>query len=174
MSCRRRPEAGARALPESPRRRGRGALLIAALLMISVAPARSQDDKLLVQGLFDAEVWKTDPGSRLLSKNEGDTAPAGRLRLWTVGQVLPGLQGFVVARGEDGSGSYEGVRQGRLEQAALRYTFRAPLRLVLEAGKIVTPLGNFPRRRMSTSNPLIGAPDSYDVSYPPGVQAGGQ
>ena len=174
MSCRPRPEERATERSESRRRRGRGALLIAALLMFYAAPARSQDDKVLVQGLFDAEVWKTDSGSRLLSKNDGDTAPAGRLRLWAVGEFLPGLQGFVVARGEDGSGSYEGERQGRIEQAALRYTFRAPLRLVLEAGRIVTPLGNFPRRRLSTTNPLIGSPDSYDVSYPLGVQAGGQ
>jgi len=174
MSCRPRPEERATERSESRRRRGRGALLIAALLMFHAAPARSQDDKVLVQGLFDTEVWKTDSGSRLLSKNDGDTAPAGRLRLWAVGEFLPGLQGFVVARGEDGSGSYEGERQGRIEQAALRYTFRAPLRLVLEAGRIVTPLGNFPRRRLSTTNPLIGSPDSYDVSYPLGVQAGGQ
>src|SRR5436309_13678593 len=174
MSCRPRPEERATERSESRRRRGRGALLIAALLMFHAAPARSQDDKVLVQGLFDAEVWKTDSGSRLLSKNDGDTAPAGRLRLWAVGEFLPGLQGFVVARGEDGSGSYEGRRQGVLEQAALRYTFSPPLRLVLEAGKIVTPIGNFPRRRLSSSNPLIGMPDSYDVSYPLGFQVSGQ
>jgi len=174
MNCRRRPEDR---VPERAvsRRRGRAcsALLISALALLHTAPVRSQD-KVLVQGLFDAEVWKTDSGSRLLSKNDGDAAPAGRLRLWAVGEFSHGLQGFVVARGEDGSGSYEGVRQGRIEQAALRYTFRAPLRLVLEAGKIVSPLGNFPRRRLSTTNPLIGAPDSYDVSYPLGVQVGGQ
>ena len=50
MSCRRRPEERATPRPESRRRRGRGALLIAALLMFSTVPARSEDDKLLVQG----------------------------------------------------------------------------------------------------------------------------
>jgi len=175
MSCRRRPERDARPGAHERRSgRARGAFLLAAWALMQAAPARSQDDKVLVQGLFDAEVWKTDSGSKLLSKNDGDTAPAGRLRLWAVGEFLPGLQAFAVVRGEDGSGSYEGRRQGVLEQAALRYTFSPPLRLVLEAGKIVTPIGNFPRRRLSTSNPLIGMPDSYDVSYPLGFQVSGQ
>src|SRR2546428_9393523 len=156
MSCRRRPEECVTRRPDSRRRRGRGALLIAALLMFRTVPARSEDDKLLVQGLFDAEVWKTDSGSRLLSKNDGDTAPAGRLRLWAVGEFREGLPGLVLAEGEDGSGSYEGQRQGRIEQAALRYTFRAPLRLVLEAGRVLRPLREFPRRPPSTTKPPNG------------------
>ncbi len=173
MSCRRRREPDRR---PTAARRGRAlrAILFAACGLLHAALAHAQDDKALVQGLFDAEVWKTDAGSKLLSKNDGDTAPAGRLRLWAVGEFLPGLQAFAVVRGEDGSGSYEGRRQGTLEQAALRYTFSAPLRLVLEAGKIVTPIGNFPRRLLSSINPLIGMPDSYDVSYPLGFQASGQ
>lgn len=162
------------ARPASRYGRARRALMVVVWALLRAAPARSQDDKVLVQGLLDAEVWKTDSSSLLLSKNDGNTAPAGRLRIWAVGEFVPGLQAFVVARGEDGSGSYEGERQGMIEQAALRYTFRAPLRLILEAGKIVTPLGNFPRRRLSTTNPLIGSPDGYDVAYPIGLQVGGQ
>ncbi len=176
MSCNGRPEllrvrprAGLLALP---RRLLRG-LLAAACLLIHTAPARSEE-RVLLKGLFEAEVWKTDDASRLLSKNDGSTAPAGRLRLWAAGEFRPRLQGFAVGRVEDGRGSYQGVGESDLEQAVVRYTFEAPRRLVLEAGKILAPVGNFTRRYLSSVNPLIGSPDSYDVNYPYGIQVTGQ
>jgi len=161
VSCRTRPEARL------------GGLLAAALLLMHTAPARAED-KVLVQGLFEAEVWKTDEASLLLSKNEGDTAPAGRLRLWAVGEFLPRLQGFAVGRLEEGKGSYEEYGESVLEQAVVRYTFAAPHRLVIEGGKIISPVGNFSRRYLSSTNPLIGSPDSYSVAYPYGIQVSGQ
>jgi hypothetical protein len=155
------------------RRRAIGALLALACLLIHSAPARSED-KVLIQGLFEAEVWKTDDASRLLSRNEGETAPAGRLRLWAVGEFLPRLQGFAVGRVEEGRGSYEDAGESVLDLAVVRYTFEAPRRLVIEGGKIVSPVGNFSRRYLSSTNPLIGSPDSYSVSYPYGIQVSGQ
>lgn len=169
MSCRPRPEGRWADI----RRRAIGGLLAAACLLIPATPARCED-KILVQGLFDAEVWKTDDASLLLSRNEGDTAPAGRLRLWAVGEFLPRLQGFAVGRVEEGKGSYEEYGESVLEQAVVRYTFAAPHRLVIEGGRIISPVGNFSRRYLSTTNPLIGSPDSYSVSYPYGIQVSGQ
>lgn len=162
MSCSRRPDG-----------RALGGLLAAACLLLLPAPARCED-RVLLQGLFEAEVWKTDDASRLLSKNEGATAPAGRLRLWAAGEFLPRLQGFAVGRVEDGRGSFEGVGESVLEQAVVRYTFEAPRRLILEGGKILSPVGNFSRRHLSSTNPLIGFPDSYSVAYPYGIQVSGQ
>lgn len=176
MSCRQRPE-GQRAR-RRPRRAGTGrgalrGLLAAACLLMRISPARCED-KVLLQGLFEAEVWKTDDASRLLSKNGGATAPAGRLRLWAVGEFRPRLQGFAVGRVEEGRGSNEAAGESVLDLAVLRYTFEAPRRLVIEGGRILTPIGNFSRRYLSSTNPLIGYPDSYDVSYPYGVQVSGQ
>jgi len=176
VSCKRRPEnrwVGPRARRPALPRQALPGLLAAACLLIHAAPARSED-RILLQGLFEAEVWKTDDASRLLSKNEGSTAPAGRLRLWAAGEFRPRLQGFIIGRVEDGRGSYEEAGETALEQAALRYTFEAPRRLVLEGGKILTPIGNFSRRYLSSTNPLIGSPDSYDVNYPYGIQVSGQ
>ena len=176
MSCRTLPEgrrSGARPRWLRIRRRAIGALLALACLLIHSAPARSED-KVLIQGLFEAEVWKTDDASRLLSRNEGETAPAGRLRLWAVGEFLPRLQGFAVGRVEEGRGSYEDAGESVLDLAVVRYTFEAPRRLVIEGGKILSPVGNFSRRYLSSTNPLIGSPDSYSVSYPYGIQVSGQ
>ena len=168
MSCRRRPEAGAR----------RGARLLAALpaALIALAAgalpgaARAADERFLVGGLLDAEYWQTDDASLLLSRNGGGGAPAGRLRLWAAADFAEGLQGFALGRTESGRGSEEGETEVELEQAFLRYTFRAPLRLRLEAGVLPVPIGDFARRYMSNVNPLIGSPDGYSVSYPAGVQ----
>jgi hypothetical protein len=125
-----------------------------------------------VGGLLDAEVWKTDDGSLLLSRNEGEAAPAGRLRLWGAADFAVGLQGFLQGRVEGGTGSQEGRTVATIEQAFVRYTFRAaPLRL--EAGKLPVPIGNFSRRYLSSVNPLVGAPDGYSVAYPAGIQATG-
>jgi hypothetical protein len=140
-------------------------------LVVSPSPC---DERVLVGGLLDAEVWKTDDGSRLLSRNDGETAPAARLRLWAASEFLPRLQGFVLGEVGGGSGSDEEETDTELEQAYVRYTFRPPLCLMVEAGQIVTPIGNFSRRYLSSVNPLIGSPDSYSLSYPVGFQMSGQ
>jgi len=176
VSCRTRPDSR-RATPHARRtaslRLALGGILAAAGLLVQAAPARAED-KVLVQGLFEAELWNTDEASLLLSKNEGETAPGGRLRLWAIGEFRPRLQGFAVGRLEEGKGSYEEDGESVLEQAVVRYTFAAPRRLVIEGGKILSPVGNFSRRYLSSTNPLIGSPDSYSVAYPYGIQVSGQ
>jgi hypothetical protein len=138
----------------------------------AVRPAIAAE-RVLVGGLLDAEVWETDDGSLLLSRNGGDTAPAGRLRLWAAADLAAGLQGFLLGRAEGGTGSREGRTEAEIEQALVRYAFRtAPLRL--EAGILPVPIGNFSRRYLSNLNPLIGSPDGYSVLYPAGAQATGR
>ncbi len=146
--------------------------MAAALVGGPASPARAQE-KFVLGGVLDAEVWKTDPGSELLSKNGGDPATEGRLRLWMAGEFHPRLQAFVIGEVEGGKASEQGT-ETELEQAFLRCWFEAPSRPVLEAGKIPMPVGNFARRYLSSVNPLIGAPLGYDISYPLGLQVSGK
>jgi hypothetical protein len=141
------------------------------VLAVSPAPC---DEHVLVGGLFDAEFWKTDGGSRLLSRNDGDAAPGGRLRLWAASEFRPRLQGFVRGEAYGGRADTEYRAETELEQAFVRYTFAEPRRLVIEAGRLVSPIGNFSRRYLSSVNPLVGSPDGYSLEYPLGLQATGQ
>jgi hypothetical protein len=131
------------------------------------------EERLRIQGLSDAEVWNTDPDFSRLTRNEGETAPLGRLRLWAIGDFMKGLQGFVLGEVEGGSGTDDGEKDTELRQAYLRYSFSAPKRLILQAGKLTLPYGNFSRRYFSNANPLIGNPLNYEISYPLGIQLSG-
>jgi hypothetical protein len=127
-------------------------------------------DHLAFKGLQDVEFYETDNNSRLLSKNEGDAAGAGRLRLWAAADFTHGFQTMFVGRAEGGS---DAETQADLEQAFVRFT--APsAHLMVDAGRIVYPVGNFSKRYLSTVNPLVGSPDSYDVSYPEGLVVTGK
>jgi len=176
MGCRTRPEAG-----RPPRRTlaaiaaragGIGALLVTCAL-VGAAPAVAEEHVLL-GGIFDAEYWRTDDGSRLLSRNGGDAAPGGRLRLWAATEFRPRFQAFALGEVADGRANVEYGTETELEQAYLRYTFQDPKRLVIEAGRLVAPIGNYARRYLSNVNPLIGAPDGYSLDYPLGAQVTGR
>src|SRR2546428_4211326 len=161
MDFRPRPEPpGAR---PAPRARGpwRGLRTLVGLwalgfALLFVSPARC-DERVLVGGLLDAEFWKTDDGSRLLSRNEGEAAPAARLRLWAASEFLPRLQGFVLEEVQSGRARDTGGTPQELEQAYLRSSFPAPLRLIGEAGPLVSPPGDLSRRHLSRLNPPLRA-----------------
>jgi hypothetical protein len=158
----------------TPRERPmRGILVLAGALLAAVPPAFC-DEHVLVGGLLDAEIWKTDGGSRLLSRNADETAPGGRLHLWAAGEFMPRLQGFVQGEAAGGKANSEYGTETQLEQAFVRYTFQQPVHLVVEAGQLVSPVGNFSRRYLSNVNPLIGSPDGYSLGYPLGAQATGR
>jgi len=154
------------------RRRLSSSALLLTIFLLAWGPSPAEE-RVLVQGLTDAEIWYTDPQSTSLSRNEGETASAARLRLWAIGEFRPNLQGFVLGALEGGSGTETGETDTRLEQAYLRYSFEAPKRLVLQAGKLSLPYGNFSRRYFSSQNPLIGTPLNYEISYPLGIQISG-
>jgi hypothetical protein len=147
-----------------------GPLLLAGVLVSSAVVAQ---DWYLVQGLLDAELYDTDTDSPVLTRNDGDLAALGRLQLWTALQLSPTLQlyaqGKIEADNFDGAGEVD----SDLEQIALRYTRLSAPWLMIEAGKVVSPLAAYSERRLSTQNPLIGQPYLYTTGYPWGAKIAG-
>jgi hypothetical protein len=131
-------------------------------------------DSIVVRGLQDLEVYKTDAESPLLTRNEGETAGFGRLQLFAGAEFAPGFQGVVLYEVEGGRADDEDGIQAGIEQAFLRYMAPGSIHLMVDAGRIVVPIGNFSQRYQSNVNPLIGSPTSYDVSYPEGIVVTGK
>lgn len=130
-------------------------------------------ERVLVQGLADLEGWSTGNDAEPIDKNEGDPAGLWRTRLWSAAQVTDRVQGFAQIWWEGGRAAEDGETEVDLQQAWLRWSFAAPRRLVVQAGRIVQPVGGFSARYLSNRNPLIGAPLNYQVSYPLGAQVAG-
>lgn len=167
---------------KSPRRHSRntteparfllaGILVLAAGLVGTLAsPVACARDWYLVEGILDAEVYDTDTGSPVLARNDGDLAVLGRLQLWTAFQLSPTLQFYARSEFEadnfDGSGDVD----SDLEQVALRYTRLSAPWLMIEAGKILSPMAAYTERQLSTQNPLIGQPYLYTAAYPWGAK----
>lgn len=143
-------------------------LLAVAALASMPAMAHAQGGVLL-QGVADVELWKTDAGSALLARNEGRAAMLGRLHLWGAWEPVAGLA--LYAMGEVEGGPAEGHTELELDQAGVRWTRSRAL--VADAGILTSPVGTFGNRRLSNRNPLIGAPDGYPVTYPLGAQLSG-
>jgi hypothetical protein len=123
-----------------------------------------------VEALADLETWKTDSGSILLARNHGRVAPQGRVHAWIVLSPTRNLE--LVSIGEMVAGYVEDERT-EIELEMMEGRFTIGRGLVLEAGKIVSPIGKFGIRRFSNVNPLIGEPDLYPTQYPLGVVASG-
>lgn len=149
----------------------RRAFALAGLLFLAARSAAAQD-WLILGGVGDVEVWATDSGSRLLTRNDGRPGILGRLQVW--GGIAPTPIVQLVALGYLEAGP---ARRGRgtaleLEGVVLRV---APSRfLVIEGGKILSPVGAFGPRRLSLVNPLIDRPDTYPPTYPWGAQVSGE
>ena len=152
----------------------RPALLPAVLLGASLVAAPrhgAAQPSVLVQGVADAELWKTDSSSVLLTRNGGRAGTLERVHLWGAAELGHGIVLYAAGTAETG--------RARLEQGTEWYTDLAGIRyspseaLVVDAGKMTQPLGAFASRRYSIRNPLIGVPDGYPVQYPLGVQVSG-
>jgi len=149
------------------------AILGLSLVLAASDPARAEiGDKVYLQGLTDAELWETGAQTDL-SRNGGDPAGLGRLRRWAVGGFTDQIQGFAMGSLEGGKATYDQQTDTTLEQAYLRFSFAAPKRMVIQAGKMTLPVGNFSRRYLSSQNPLIGTPANYRVAYPVGLELTG-
>lgn len=142
-----------------------------ALLLSGAAPAHGQD-WLLVSGIADGEGWATDSVSRLLSRNGGDFATLGRFQLFAGAAVRPNLQLIFMGEVEGGNATDE-ADELDIGYDLLELRYIPSLLAVIDAGKFPNPVGAFANRRLSTTNPLIGSPDGYAVSYPWGVQISG-
>jgi hypothetical protein len=157
-----------------------GVLAFAAACAV-VAPAAAADagssqERWLLQGLADMQYFDTDSGSRLLSVNGGKATGIATLRLWAAGDLGGGVQAFALGSAinqpdyESGEGR---ATDTELEQGYLRYTTPGKARLMIEAGRIVTPVGDFSPRYLPSSNPLVGQPSDYSVAYPEGLKVQG-
>ena len=145
--------------------------LALALLLSGAVPARAQD-WLVLKAIADGEAWATDSASGLLSRNAGHFATLGRVQLFAAAAVLPTLH--VIFMGEVEGGDATDVADQlafAYDLLVLRY-IPSPL-AVIDVGKFPSPVGAFANRRLSTTNPLIGAPDGYAVTYPWGVEVSG-
>jgi hypothetical protein len=147
--------------------------LAAALLLGTPAGPAGAADRPIVQGLLDTELWKTDSGSEFPGRNDGGAAGAGHLRLWAAGEPAPRLQLYVRALVSGGAASDEVTTGPEIELAFARVTLPEKVRLVIEAGRIQTPVGDFAPRYLSSANPLIGAPAGVGVTEVHGLKASG-
>jgi hypothetical protein len=146
---------------------------IAVLMMAAAQIARAQGGFVL-QGVADVESWKTDTLSTALRRNEGRLALLHRVHLWSAVEPVRGVYFFASGLLEGGSAKqFGGMRTTTvLDQGGVRIA-RTPA-IVVNAGRMVHPVGAFGARILSTRNPLIGTPDAYIPVYPVGVMASGE
>jgi hypothetical protein len=149
------------------------AVLLGAALVASAPRQAAAQGSVLVQGVADAELWMTDSGSVLLTRNHGRPGALGRVRLWGAAELGSRVVVYAAGAGEAGSARSEpeSGAEWYTELAGVRYTQSEAL--VIDAGKMPHPVGAFASRRYSTRNPLIGTPDGYAVEYPLGLQLSG-
>ncbi len=148
------------------------AAALALLAIVSPVTLIAQDG-LLLQGVADGELWSTSKTSNLLTRNNGQVAPLGRLQVWGAYQLFRDLVAYGQLHVEGGSASSD-TADGHVysEQFGLRYG-PSP-KLVIDAGRLAPVVGTFAQRRLSTRNPLIGTPDGYSLSYPYGAEISGE
>ena len=143
------------------------------LCIVLPAAARAQGG-ILLQGVLAVEGWKTDTTSSMLSRNGGDPAGLYRLRLWSA--IEPARGFFVFANGlAEGGNARRFDGPGTtiiLEQGGVRFARHRAL--VIDAGKMIHPVGSSGSRVLATRNPLIGLPDAYLPVYPLGVMVSGE
>jgi hypothetical protein len=146
---------------------------IAAATVAAVATAHSAKAQggILVQGIADAELWKTDSGSILLTRNGGRPSFLGRVNLWGAADIGRHVVVYAAGTAETGNARSESGTEWYTDMAGVRYTQSDAF--VIDAGKMPHVVGTFAARRYSSRNPLIGIPDGYPLQYPLGLQVSG-
>lgn len=143
-----------------------------ALVTAALSPARvGAQGGLLLQGVTDLELWKTDSASALLARGSGHPAPLLRGDIWSAIEPVRNLVLFGEISGEAGSGRSEAGGEFYARQYGLRYSPSDAF--IFEAGKIRQIVGTFSSRQLSFRNPLVGTPDGYDATYPYGARVDG-
>ena len=147
------------------------ALALALLLVLGVSlPARAQGG-ILLQGVLDAELWKTDSMSSLLARNGGRPGAMGRIGLWAAAEPWRDVVVFSQLSAEAGPGRHEEGSELYVTQYGTRWSPSDAF--ILEAGKMTHIVGTFSSRWLSFRNPLVGMPDGYSLVYPLGVKVSG-
>jgi hypothetical protein len=126
---------------------------------------------LLLQGVYDTELWKTDSASQLLARNSGKLGALGRINLWTAVEPVRDVVLFGQVEAETGKARDEPGSEVYVNQYGARWSPSDAF--VLEAGKMTHIVGVFSSRHLSFRNPLIGAPDGYSLVYPHGARVSG-
>jgi hypothetical protein len=141
---------------------------LAAALSVAAPIALAAQDWLGVHALFDVEAWRSAGRSTLLSRPE-PRALLGRAFLFGVAAPRRGIE-LQIGMELEGA-TDEAEAEVELDHVALRF-LPSPYASI-EIGKFAQPVGTFAARRFSTSNPLIGRPDGYPVTYPLGAMVSG-
>src|SRR4030088_1077927 len=153
------------------RRMPRHACVLALAAGVVLPQASKAQGGLLLQGVYDAELWKTDSASSLLARNSGKLGAIGRINLWTAIEPLRDVVLFGQVEAETGKARHEPGNEVYVNQYGARWSPSDAL--VIEAGKMTHIIGVFSNRHLSFRNPLIGEPDGYSVVYPYGVRISG-
>jgi class 3 adenylate cyclase len=169
---------------------------VATALMLAMGIGLASPSTALAQGLPTFEemgigwtsadgTWQVTPSGRLdvevLAPREvapwliPETDPflSGRLSLFV--DVFAGerVYGLVELRADRGEAPRDRGVEGRIEQAYVRVTPFPGTDVSVQAGKFVSPFGNWPQRHHSSADPFIRPPLPYDYrtmvssEYPP-------
>jgi hypothetical protein len=140
-----------------------------ALALVAAAATSAGAQRVAFETLTDIELWETDDSSRLLARNAGRPILIGRTHAWLSVRLAESLELRTLGVAEAGTGSEDADASLQL----LSVWYGHSRALVVEAGKILHPMGAFAARRFSNTNPLVGAPDLYAPQYPEGATASG-
>ncbi len=142
--------------------------LTVALMTGAAGPTPAQGFSL--EALGSAEAWKTDDGSLLLARNGGQAVVYGQVYAWLAYQPSPRWRFIALGELYTHSGPDSGL-ETELQMLSVRWWRSRAVRI--EAGRILSPVGEFAARRFANVNPLIGAPDTYGDAYPWGATVSG-
>jgi hypothetical protein len=139
-------------------------------LLSALAAGRAAGQGIGFEVLGSVDEWKTDAGSRLLARNDGDPVTYGELYGWLGWQLSPTLRLLAIGELYGTTGTDHEV-DADVQLLSFRWWRSRALRF--EAGRIQLPIGEFSSRRFANVNPLIGAPDGYTSEYPWGGSISG-
>jgi hypothetical protein len=151
-------------------RRAAGVLVALACLAVPSRTAAAQGG-LLLQGVTDLELWKTDSASALLARGSGHLAPLFRADIWGAIEPFRNAVLFGELFGEAGSARAEPGGDAYVKQFGLRLSPSDAFSF--EVGRLPQIVGAFSSRQLSFRNPLIGTPDGYATMYPYSVRVDG-
>lgn len=140
-----------------------------ALALIAAVGTSAGAQRVALETLTDIELWETDDSSRLLARNAGRPVLVGRTHVWLSARLAESLELRTLGVAEAGTGSEDA--DASLQMLTVWYGHSRAL--VVEAGKVLHPVGAFAARRFSNTNPLVGGPDLYAPQYPEGIIGSG-
>lgn len=115
-----------------------------------------------ISGLLEAEGYLFQAPAPGVLESASDRLFTPRLSVFLDAQFGQRMYVFAQARVDRGFDPANDTLHARLDEYALRYSPRQDGRLVVQAGKFATVVGNWAGRHLSWSNPFITAPTPYE------------